>query len=80
MSKHRSKEDIYDEEIAPLMSEIIKICEASKMAMVASFDISSTDDQHHRCTTALLQEEHNPPHSMLVALNILFSKAKEFTE
>lgn len=42
-------EQIYDEQISPLMKQIFDICEAHKMPMLASFHIE-TDVL---CTTAL---------------------------
>lgn len=34
-----NKEEIYDSQISPLMLQIIEICKAQGIAMVASFDI-----------------------------------------
>lgn len=39
-----NKEEIYDEKIAQLMAEIIAICQQHKIAMLASFTISTEDD------------------------------------
>ena len=36
----KTKEQVYDEKIEPLMGEILNICRANGIAMAASFDIS----------------------------------------
>lgn len=48
-----SKEEIYDAEIAPLMTKIIKVCQVHGLAMVASYDISNEADPTFRCTSYL---------------------------
>lgn len=51
------KEDIYDNEIAPLMSQIIEICRREKIPMMASLEYRHSDDtgdgEHLCCTTHL---------------------------
>lgn len=48
-------EDVYDEEIAPLMTRIIDICKAHNMPMLASFMYGRDEgDDPKLCTTALL--------------------------
>lgn len=51
-----NKEKIYDDEISPLMKEIIKICKDKDIDMVASFSIPIPDDDGLMCTTTLLSE------------------------
>lgn len=51
-------EDVYDEQIAPLMTRIIAICKEHKMPMVATFqyqviDDGAVDPDPHWCTTVL---------------------------
>lgn len=51
-------EEVYDERIAPLMSEIIAICQEHKMPMVATFQYAVLDDGSETpgpnwCTTIL---------------------------
>lgn len=46
-------EQIYDEQIAPLMTQIIEICRAGGVSMIASFAIANEDDPNLRCTTHL---------------------------
>ncbi len=49
------KEQIYDEQISPLMTDIIAVCKKHKIAFIASFAIPSDDDQDLRCTSALFK-------------------------
>lgn len=44
-------EEVYDTEIAPLMTRIIEICKHYKMPMVASFCYKSDDDGEDFCST-----------------------------
>lgn len=59
-----SKETIHDEQVAPLMDEILKICKAHKIAMVADFGLDG--DLH--CTSTLLDDEYSPSAGQLAAL------------
>lgn len=43
MKQAYDKESVYDEKIAPLMEQIIEICKAEELPMVASFYIQSAD-------------------------------------
>jgi hypothetical protein len=56
-----SKEDIYDAEIAPLMNEILKICQAHKIAMVASFATPSDTSDDLYVSSALMDENGEFP-------------------
>ena len=49
----RNKEEVYDQEIAPLVTQIIDICRARGIAMLASFAIPTPADPHLCCTTML---------------------------
>lgn len=53
-----SKEQVYDNEINPLMAQIIDICRREKIALVASFAIPVPGDGGLRCTTCLLDEPY----------------------
>lgn len=66
-----NKEQIYDNDIAPLMSQIITICKTHKIAMIADFAIGHEDDEDLTCTTALLGDNCNPPETMRRALTLL---------
>lgn len=54
-----NKEQIYDEQIAPLMMKIIETCRQNGIAMVASFDIAHEADPGLRCTSQLPDGDGN---------------------
>lgn len=56
-----NKEQIYDAQIAPLMRQIIEVCQKHGIAMVASYAIPSDDDPNIRCTTHLADETGATP-------------------
>lgn len=69
-----TKEDIYDEQINPLMAEILEICKTHKIAMVASFAIPSDEDADLMCTSCLLTPEYEPAPSQLAAKRELYRR------
>lgn len=67
-------EDVYDEEIAPLMAKIIEICHSHKLPMVASFHYALRDeDDESLCTTTLTYEERGPQRTINAAHKALFT-------
>jgi hypothetical protein len=74
-----NKEQIYDAEIAPLMTKILEICKREKIAMVAQFSTPNDDDPDLFCTSALLDVEYNPTKNQLAALSILKDGFVAFT-
>ena len=66
-------EDVYDEQIAPLMTKIIEICNAHKLPMFATFlylnDLEEDDDG--LCTTNLMFEERPIPEPLLALARCL---------
>lgn len=48
-----NKEQIYDERIAPLMTQVIAIAQEAGIAMVASFQIPTEADPDLCCTTVI---------------------------
>lgn len=62
------KEQVYDEQIAPLMTQIIEICRAHKIKMHASFEL----DGDMMCTTNL---NHGEPSPVPLRLMLYASKA-----
>lgn len=48
-----NKEQIYDEQIEPLMTKILGICQQNGIAMIASFDIEHEANPGLRCTSQL---------------------------
>lgn len=62
-----NKEQIYDEQISPLMAQIIAICAEHKIAHIACFAIPTDDDPDLRCTTGQLSADFEPPEEFLQA-------------
>jgi hypothetical protein len=60
-----TKEEIHDEQIGPLVSAIIAICNKHGIAMVASFELGP--DQL-RCTTHLPDETGATPYARAVSV------------
>lgn len=61
-------EDVYDSEIAPLMTKIIDICKAHKLPMFATFLYMNDPDESggdSACTTNLMFEERPIPEKLL---------------
>jgi hypothetical protein len=65
-----SKEEVYDQKISPLMSAILEICKAHKIAMLADFAL----DEDLHCTSALLREDHGASAAQYKALDLLKPK------
>lgn len=53
-------EDVYDAEIAPLMREIVAICERHGMPLLASFAYARSEDRTSFCTTSIPFEGRTP--------------------
>lgn len=53
------KEQIYDEQIYPLMSKIIDICKTNDMQMLFSCYLKTDDNGDMNCTTYLKSAEQN---------------------
>lgn len=66
-----NKEQIYDEQISPLMTQIIEVCRANKIAHIACFAIPTDDDPDLRCTTGQLTDDFEPPEEFLQAWKYL---------
>lgn len=56
-----NKEKLYDEQIAPLVAQIIEICQKNGVAMIASFAIPNDEDADLRCTSHLADETGSFP-------------------
>ncbi|WP_321782385.1 hypothetical protein [Burkholderia pyrrocinia] len=63
-----SKEHVYDDQISPLMAQILSICKDHKIAMLASFSIPSDEDPELACTSALVGGDFKAPASYRSAL------------
>jgi hypothetical protein len=55
------KESVYDEQLAPLMTQILEICEANEIPMIADFFLKRDEEQGDlHCTSALAHYPHTP--------------------
>ncbi|KVE87768.1 hypothetical protein WI99_11600 [Burkholderia cepacia] len=66
-----TKERIYDEQISPLMTQIIAICKEHGIPIVASFFTPGNDDPKLAVTTALLGNGFEAPKNFSNALREL---------
>ncbi|KVV50141.1 hypothetical protein WK90_32625 [Burkholderia cepacia] len=66
-----TKERIYDEQISPLMTQIIVICKEHGIPIVASFFTPGDDDPELAVTTALLGNGFEAPKNFGNALREL---------
>jgi hypothetical protein len=57
-----NREAIYDEHISPLMTQIIALCKAHDIPMIATFQINDDrpDGDAFMCTTSLPHKDCNP--------------------
>lgn len=62
----KTKEQVYDEQIHPLMEKIIAIVHEHKIATICDFHLG--DDLH--CTTAALEDEYDPSEEQLDAYKL----------
>lgn len=51
-----NKEQVYDEQIFPLMNQIIAICQGAGIALLADFEIC-TEEKPTLCCTSVLPDE-----------------------
>lgn len=68
--EYHRKEKIYDEQISPLMTQIIKICKENDIGMFASVEIS--DSLSEDCLTKI-----NPNKSMRIDMLHILSRCGE---
>ncbi|HEJ7889842.1 TPA: hypothetical protein SMI07_001854 [Serratia liquefaciens] len=47
-------ENVYDEQISPLMQQIIAICKENNMSMIASFAFENCEERNLGCCTTIL--------------------------
>ncbi|WP_421412621.1 hypothetical protein ACOMDM_13650 [Serratia plymuthica] len=47
-------ENVYDEQISPLMQQIIAICQENNMPMIASFAFENCEERKLGCCTTIL--------------------------
>lgn len=73
MSIELTKSQIYDTQIEELMAQIINICQANGIAMIADFDISDDDNPGYRATTHLPNGEGKMPFDHALMRDIIDS-------
>lgn len=61
-----TKEQVYDDEVSPLMGQILTICKRRGIAMFATFALDGDD---LRCTSALPDESGTVPDDLQSARN-----------
>lgn len=71
-------EEVYDEQISPLMAQIIEICHTHQMPIIFSVCYSWDEEQGHGlCTTHILFEGRSPE-AFYEAYNALFKSPITF--
>ena len=72
-----TKEEIYDQQIGPLMAQVIAICKEHKIAFVATYSLASQDDEGLQCTSALLEDDCDPPDSYIASMRLIYGRSRE---
>lgn len=71
-------EHIYDEQIAPLMTQIIAICQEHGIPMIASFAYRcDAQGEYDLCTSCLPGPDNNAPPSYIDAIDIIYKAGSE---
>ena len=65
-----NKEQVYDEQISPLMNQVIAICQERGISMLATFALPVPGNEGLACTTALADEtgQQPPMHRRLLSV------------
>ena len=66
-----TKEQVYDATIMPLMAQIIEVCQAHGIAMLADFVIDTAEQPDLRCTSLTEDGQGNIDQRHHMAFNIL---------
>lgn len=77
---HNPKEEAYDEQINPLMAQIIKICNENGIPFVASFQLATAEEDEEGeffCTSCSLLEGCSD--KLVEAKQILYDKTPPWT-
>lgn len=78
MDKPYDKEQVYDEQIAPLMAQIIEICRAHQIPILASFAYRrDTRGEYDSCTTALPGPGGRWPETFALAKHVIYEPGTE---
>lgn len=73
-----NKEQVYDEQIAPLMTQIIEICEKNNIGMLADFEIPNDEDSDLCCTSGLPGENDQVSRRHSLARQVLMGGGRAF--
>ena len=65
-----TKEQVYDEQIHPLMAQVIAICEEHKIANVCSFCLDR--EEGLLCSTVMTEDDFDPPEAFREMARQLF--------
>jgi hypothetical protein len=66
-----SKENVYDEQISPLVHQIIEICKEHNIALLLSAQLQDEDDETLYCTSILPGDDDVSDERFVKALNII---------
>lgn len=66
---NKTKEEIYDEQISPLMTQIIDICKEHKIANICTFSLDL--EEGLCCTTAMVADEFEPQEKFREAIRLI---------
>lgn len=70
-----TKENVYDQQINPLVAQIIEICKTHKIAHVMTFCLDKEEDLH--CTTAMTTEDCEPSDALKNCVKVFFPRRKQ---
>jgi len=66
-----SKENVYDEQISPLVHQIIDICKEHNIALLLSAQLEDEDERRLYCTTILPGDDDVSDEKFVQALSII---------
>jgi hypothetical protein len=72
-------EHIYDEQISPLMAQIIKIAKEHDMPFIASFQLTDAEDEEEPLMCTSCQTPEGCTEKLVQAKNILYSPSSATT-
>lgn len=67
-------ESVYDEQISPLMKQIIDICKEHNLPMIASFAFENCEERGPGCCTTHLSFKERPIKEFAEAMSIIKGK------
>jgi hypothetical protein len=70
MTSTVNKEQVYDNQISPLMTQILNVCQANGIAVIAQFVLNSPETPDLHCTSILPDETGVNPlrHKLALAM------------